>query len=62
MFGLGTQELLLILIIVLVLFGARKLPELGAGLAKGIRSFRKNMADDESKKPAADSKDKDKEV
>lgn len=48
MFGLGTTELLLILIIVVVLFGARKLPELGAGLAKGIRSFRKNMSDDQA--------------
>ncbi|MDX8401755.1 MAG: twin-arginine translocase TatA/TatE family subunit [Mariprofundaceae bacterium] len=44
--GLGTTELILILVIVLVLFGARKLPEIGAGLAKGIKSFRQNMSDD----------------
>ncbi len=47
--GLGTTELILILVIVLVLFGARKLPEIGAGLAKGIKSFRQNMGDDEKK-------------
>lgn len=43
--GLGTTELILILVIVLVLFGAKKLPEIGAGLAKGIRSFRSGMAE-----------------
>ncbi len=47
--GLGTTELILILVIVLVLFGARKLPEIGAGLAKGIKSFRQNMSDEEKK-------------
>ncbi|MDX8391557.1 MAG: twin-arginine translocase TatA/TatE family subunit [Mariprofundaceae bacterium] len=46
MFGLGTTELLLILLIVILLFGAGKLPQLGAGLAKGIRNFRKTMSDD----------------
>jgi len=49
MFGLGTTELILILIIVIVLFGAKRLPQVGAGLAKGIKSFRSNMSD-ESKK------------
>ena len=44
--GLGTTELILILVIVLVLFGAKKLPEIGSGLARGIKSFRVNMADD----------------
>jgi len=46
MFGLGTTELILILIIVIVLFGAKRLPQVGAGLAKGIKSFRSNIADD----------------
>lgn len=46
MFGLGTTELILILIIVIVLFGAKRLPQVGAGLAKGIKSFRTNMADE----------------
>ncbi|MBI3060603.1 MAG: twin-arginine translocase TatA/TatE family subunit [Deltaproteobacteria bacterium] len=42
MFGLGIWELVLILVIVLVLFG-RKLPDLGEGLGRGIRNFRKSM-------------------
>lgn len=40
MFGIGTTELLVILLIVLVLFGASRLPELGRGLGQGMRSFR----------------------
>ncbi|RME41224.1 MAG: twin-arginine translocase TatA/TatE family subunit [Deltaproteobacteria bacterium] len=48
MFGLGTTELLLILLIVILLFGAGKLPQLGAGLAKGIKNFRRTMHEDES--------------
>ncbi len=43
MFGLGVGELLVILVIVLIIFGAGKLPEIGQGLGKGIRSFRKEM-------------------
>jgi len=53
MFGLGTTELILILIIVIVLFGAKRLPQVGAGLAKGIKSFRSNIADD-NKQPTND--------
>ncbi|MDQ6980679.1 MAG: twin-arginine translocase TatA/TatE family subunit [Ghiorsea sp.] len=49
MFGLGTTELILILVIVMVLFGAKKLPALGEGLAKGIKSFRTNLSDDTNK-------------
>jgi sec-independent protein translocase protein TatA len=43
MFGLGIGELLIILVIVLVIFGAGKLPEIGEGLGRGIRSFRKEV-------------------
>ncbi|WP_038247632.1 twin-arginine translocase TatA/TatE family subunit [Ghiorsea bivora] len=50
MFGLGTTELILILVIVMVLFGAKKLPALGEGLAKGIKSFRTNISIDEKDK------------
>lgn len=50
--GLGTTELILILVIVLVLFGARKLPEIGSGLAKGIKSFRKVISDDPASEDA----------
>jgi len=55
--GLGTTELILILVIVLVLFGARKLPEIGSGLAKGIKSFRKNISDETAKEDEPSSKD-----
>jgi sec-independent protein translocase protein TatA len=41
MFGLRLPELLLILVVLLVLFGANRLPQLGAGLGHGIKSFRK---------------------
>ena len=54
MFGLGTTELILILIIVIVLFGAKRLPQVGAGLAKGIKSFRSNISDDDKKSESAD--------
>jgi sec-independent protein translocase protein TatA len=41
MFGIGMPELLVILVIVLVIFGAGKLPQIGEGLGKGIRNFKK---------------------
>jgi sec-independent protein translocase protein TatA len=43
MFGLGIGELLVILVIVLVIFGAGKLPEIGEGLGRGIRGFQKEV-------------------
>jgi len=45
MFGLGIGELLLILAVLLLLFGASKLPQLGAGLGQGIRSFKRAFQD-----------------
>jgi sec-independent protein translocase protein TatA len=41
MFGLGIGELVIILVIVLIIFGAGRLPEIGEGLGRGIRNFRK---------------------
>jgi len=41
MFGIGMPELIIILVIMLVIFGAGKLPEIGAGLGKGIKGFKK---------------------
>ena len=41
MFGLGVQELMIIFLIIIVLFGAKKLPELAGGLGKGIKEFKK---------------------
>lgn len=58
MFGLGTQELLIILGIVILLFGAKRLPELGKSLGLGIKEFKKTTKtimeddDDEAKKKA----------
>jgi len=41
MFGIGMPELLVILVIILIIFGAGKLPQIGEGLGKGIRNFKK---------------------
>jgi sec-independent protein translocase protein TatA len=43
MFGLGIGELVVILVIIMIIFGAGKLPEIGEGLGRGIRNFRKAM-------------------
>ncbi len=43
MFGLGVPELVVILVIVLIIFGAGRLPELGEGLGRGLRNFRKQV-------------------
>lgn len=64
MFGMGVAELLIILVIVLVLFG-RKLPEVGEGLGKAIRGFRKSMKEqdeiDVTPEPRSEGKERDKE-
>lgn len=44
MFGLGTTELVLILVIILVLFGAGRLPQIGEGLGKAVRELSKELA------------------
>lgn len=46
MFGLGTTELIVILVIIMVLFGAGKLPEIGSGLGKAIKNFKKASNED----------------
>lgn len=45
MFGLGTSEIVLIALVILVLFGSRKIPEMMQGLGKGIREFKKASRD-----------------
>jgi len=41
MLGIGMPELIIILVIILIIFGAGKLPEIGAGIGQGIRNFKK---------------------
>jgi sec-independent protein translocase protein TatA len=48
MFGLGHWELLIILVIALIIFGAGKLPEIGSGIGNAIRNFKKGVAEVES--------------
>ena len=43
MFGLGFQELLVILVIIVIVFGVGKLPQIGEGMGKAIRGFKKGM-------------------
>ena len=51
MFGLGMQEIIVIALIILLLFGGKKIPELMKGLGKGVKSFKDGMKDiDESTK------------
>jgi sec-independent protein translocase protein TatA len=52
--NLGTPELLVILVIVMLLFGARRIPDLMRGLGEGVRSFKEGMRDDSTPtQPAA---------
>ena len=52
---LGFQELLIILLIVIIIFGASKLPKLGRGLGEGIRNFKKGISGDEEQPAENDS-------
>jgi sec-independent protein translocase protein TatA len=56
MFGLGLQELLVILVIALVIFGPSKLPQIGSGLGKAIRDFKKGVSSEDNEEAAGDSK------
>ncbi len=47
MFGIGMTELIIILVIILVIFGANKLPEIGAGMGKAIKNFKKATTEPE---------------
>jgi sec-independent protein translocase protein TatA len=48
MFGVGIPELTIILIIILIIFGAGKLPEIGAGLGGSIKNFKKSVEEPEN--------------
>lgn len=62
MFGLGMQELVVIMIIVIVLFGATRLPQIGKGIGEAIRNFKKATSEPDEidvtpKKPSAENKE-----
>ncbi|HJV55396.1 MAG TPA: twin-arginine translocase TatA/TatE family subunit [Methylomirabilota bacterium] len=62
MFGLGYQELLLILVIVLILFGAQRLPDLARSLGSSVKEFKKGVNDLKDDATAATKKDDDKKA
>ena len=59
MFGIGTQEILVIALIILLLFGGKKIPELMKGLGKGVKSFKEGMNDLDDLNKKKDDKEKD---
>ncbi len=59
MFGMGWQELIIVLIIVVIIFGVGKLPEIGSALGRGIKNFKKSM--NEQNEITDNSSNKDKE-
>ncbi len=59
MFGLGYQELLIVLVIVLVLFGASRLPELARSLGSSVNQFKKGISEATKDEPAPTAKKED---
>jgi len=60
MFGLGATELIIILIIVVILFGARRLPEIGKGIGEAIKNFKKSTNEPDEIDVTPDDKSDDK--
>jgi TatA/E family protein of Tat protein translocase len=56
MFGLGLQELLVILVIALIIFGPSKLPQIGSGLGKAIRDFKKGVSGEDPEESGKEGK------
>ncbi len=57
MFGLGVTELLIILVIVLIIFGVGKLPQLGSALGEGLKNFKKAVGQEEDEDKPKELKD-----
>ena len=53
MFGIGPEKIILLLVVILLLFGAKRIPEIGSSFGRGIREFKKNIGDSGDEAPSS---------